>query len=36
MSFQTLDCFTAASHALAYAEEYFTHFKDESYNRPLS
>lgn len=32
MSFETLDCFTAASHALAYAEEYFTRFKDGSYN----
>lgn len=30
MSFQTLDCFTAASHALAYAEEYFTRFEDRS------
>ena len=32
MSFETLDCFTAASHALAYAEEYFSRFEDRSYN----
>lgn len=32
MSFETLDCFTAASHALAYAEEYFSRFEDRSYD----
>lgn len=32
MSSKNPDCFTAASHALAYAEEFFTRFKDGSYN----
>lgn len=32
MSSKAPNCFTAASHALAYAEEYFTRFKDGSYN----